>query len=174
MNKIVLRPVALSDTKMLVKWRNDKNVINHCLSKATITEESNIVFYKKFIETGKYKQFIVECIDQEFSMVSYSIATVYLKDIDYTNKRCELCVFTSTDVEWKPENQSTAIHMLVEKAFDEYGMHKVYSYVFYKFQDEVELLKNAGFSAEAILKDEALGVDGKYEDIVRLSIIKSV
>lgn len=52
-------------------------------------------------------------------------------------------------------------------------MHKVYSYVFYKYPDEVELLKNAGFSAEAILKDEALNAEGKYEDIVRLSIINT-
>lgn len=170
---IILRPVTLSDTQMLVRWRNNENVINHCLSRATITEESNREFYKNFIETGKYKQFIVECIDKEFSMVVYPIATVYLKDIDFTNKRCELCVFTSTDVDWKPENQSEAIRMLVDKAFKEYGMHKVYSYVFYKFPDEVELLKKAGFSQEAILKDEALNEDGNHEDIVRLSIIKS-
>ena len=62
--------------------------------------------------------------------------------------------------------------MLVEKAFNEYGMHKVYSYVFFKFADEVELLKNAGFSSEAILKDEAINENGEYEDIVRLSILK--
>ena len=43
----------------------------------------------------------------------------------------------------------------------------------YKFPEEVQLLKDAGFSAEAILKDEALSVDGKYEDIVRLSIINN-
>lgn len=170
---IKLRPVTLSDAQMLVRWRNNENVINHCLSRATITEETNREFYNNFIVTGKYKQFIVECIDRDFAMVSYPIATVYLKDIDYTNKRCELCVFTSTDMEWKPENQSAAIHMLVEKAFNEYGMHKVYSYVFYKFSEEVELLKNAGFSAEAILKDEALSAEGKYEDIVRLSIINT-
>lgn len=170
---IKLRPVTLSDAQMLVRWRNNENVINHCLSRATITEETNREFYNNFIVTGKYKQFIVECIDRDFAMVAYPIATVYLKDIDYTNKRCELCVFTSTDMEWKQENQSAAIHMLVEKAFNEYGMHKVYSYVFYKFSEEVELLKNAGFSAEAILKDEALSAEGKYEDIVRLSIINT-
>lgn len=171
--KIVLRPITLEDGKHLIKWRNDESVINHCLSRTTITEESNRDFYKNCIETGKYKQFMVERLDEDFPMVVYPIATVYLKDMDYTNKRCELCIFTSTDTEWEPESQSMAIHMLVEKAFYEFGMHKVYSYVFYKFPDEVELLKNAGFSSEAILKDEALNAEGKYEDIVRLSIIKT-
>ena len=170
--KILLRPITLSDTQNLIKWRNDELVINHCLSRAIITEESHREFYKNNIETGRYKQFIVERIVEDFPIV-YPIATVYLKDMDNTNKRCELCIFTSTDTEWEPKNQSLAIKMLVDKAFNEYGMHKVYSYVFYKFTDEVELLKNAGFSAEAILKEEALNAEGKYEDLVRLSIINT-
>ena len=170
--KIVLRPITLQDGVHLVKWRNDENVLNQCLSRAKITEESNAEFFKNFVKTGKYKQFMVERIDEDFPIVAYPIATVYLKDMDYTNKRCELCIFTSTDTEWTPDSQSQAIHMLVEKAFNEYGMHKVYSYVFFKFADEVELLKNAGFSSEAILKDEAINEKGEYEDIVRLSILK--
>ena len=140
------------------------------MNKAPITEESNQKFFKEYVATGKYNQFIVERIDEEFRLASYPIATVYLKDMDYGNKRCELCVFTSDDSEWLADGQSLAIKMLLEKAFNEYGMHKVYSYVFYKYADEVELLKSAGFSVETILKEEALGENGEYEDIVRLSI----
>lgn len=169
--KISLRPVTLKDGALLVKWRNDPSVISHCLSRTNITEESNRQFYEDNILTGKYKQFIVERVEDNFP-VSYPIATVYLKDMDYTNKRCELCIFTSTDTEWTPDIQSQAIRMLVDKAFNEYGMHKVYSYVFYKYSGEVEFLKNAGFSSEAILVEEALNSDGKYEDIVRLSVVK--
>lgn len=171
--KIILRPVTLEDGKRLVKWRNDELVLNHCFTRTKITEESNEKFYKDFVETGKYKQFMVERVDEDFPVVSYPIATVYLKDMDYINKRCELCLFTSNDTEWTPESQSIAIKMLVEKAFNEYGMHKVYSYVFFKYLEEVELLKNAGFSSEAILKDEAINKDGGCEDIVRLCVINN-
>lgn len=168
--KIFLRPITEKDGIHIVKWRNSEKVKNHCMSKTQITEESNRKFYNEYVATGKYKQFIVERIDEEFSLASYPIATVYLKDMDYGNKRCELCVFTSDDSEWLADGQSLAIKMLLEKAFGEYGMHKVYSYVFYKYADEVELLKSAGFSVETILKEEALGENGQYEDIVRLSI----
>ncbi len=130
-----------------------------------------MTFYKANVLTGKYKQFIVECLDETTGVCTYPIATVYLKDMDYGNKRCELCIFTSSDVEWKQEGQSIAIEQLTEKAFNEYGMHKVYSYVFKKFPRELELLKNAGYSVEAELKWEALNEDGEYEDIVRLCII---
>ena len=168
--KIILRPITEQDGKYIVKWRNSEKVKNHCMIRTVITEESNRKFYKEFVATGKYKQFIVERVDEQFSLASYPIATVYLKDMDYCNRRCELCVFTSDDSEWLSDGQSLAVKMLLEKAFNEYGMHKVYSYVFYKYAEEVELLKLAGFSVETILKEEALNEEGEYEDIVRMSI----
>lgn len=170
--RIYLRDITLADGANIVKWRNAPQVTAHCFNKKPITIESNEKFYKAFVETGKYKQFIVERIDEDFGVSLYSIATVYLKDIDLTNKRCQLCVFTSDDQEWNTESQSIAIRMLLEKAFNEYGMHKVYSYVFAEYQDEIELLKHSGFRLEAILESEALDSQGNYSDVIRMCVIK--
>ena len=170
--RIYLRPITEEDGPIIVKWRNTPKVSSHCINKRPITLESNRVFYKNYVKTGRYKQFIVERIDEEFGVFSYPIATVYLKDMDMFNKRCELCIFTSDDQEWNTQSQSIAIKMLLKIAFEEYGMHKVYSYVFYKFIDEAELLMSAGFTTEAILRKEALNLDGNYEDIVRFCIVK--
>lgn len=170
--KIFLRPITENDTANIVKWRNSDKVRGHCFTKALITKDSHLRFFKEYIITGKYKQFIVERVEEETGLASYPIASVYLKDIDYENKRCELCIFTSDDVEWNAEGQCIAVKKLLEIAFKELGMHKVFSYVFYKYPEEVELLKKAGFSAEAILKEEALGENSHYDDIVRLCIIR--
>lgn len=172
--RIYLRPITLEDGPNIVKWRNSPGVLSHCRNKTPITIESNELFYKNFVETGRYKQFIVERVDEDFGVSSYPIATVYLKDMDKTNKRCELCIFTSDDQEWNTESQSIAIRMLLEKAFNEYGMHKVYSYVFYNFIDEAELLKSAGFSIEAVLKKEAMTLEGTYEDLIRFSVFNEM
>ena len=96
---------------------------------------------------------------------------MYLKDIDRVNRRCELCIFTSDDEEWNTESQAIAIKMLLKKAFEELYIHKVYSYVFYKYLDEAELLKRAGFTTEAILKAEDVDENGNFEDVVRFSIV---
>ena len=170
--RIYLRPVTLDDGPMIVKWRNSPNVSNHCFNKRPISEEINRKFYEDYVVTGKYKQFIVERVDEDFGISSYPIATIYLKDMDSANRRCELCLFTSNDQEWNTESQSIAVKMLVEKAFSEYNMHKIYSYVFNKFFDETSLLKKAGFEIEAILKDEAVNENGIFEDVVRLSLIR--
>ena len=171
--RIYLRPITLQDGPTIVKWRNTLSVREHCLNQNPITIESNEMFFHNNIETGQYQQFIVERIEEDFGIASYPIATVYLKDVDRMNRRCELCIFTSDDEEWNSESQSIAVKMLLEKAFDEFGLHKVYSYAFYKFLDEASLLKRAGFKTEAILKEEAVNADGKYEDIVRFAITDS-
>lgn len=168
---IKIRPITLSDGKTIVKWHNSPNVLNHTFNKTPITEESNAVFFERFVKTGKYKQFMVERMDEAFGAFSYDIATVYLKDMDELNQRCELCVFASDDGEWNDEAKSQAIKMLLDKAFNEYGMHKVYSYVFAEYLDEAELLKNAGFRAEAILSNEAKDMNGKFTDVIRFSIV---
>lgn len=171
--KIYLREVTLNDGSDIVKWRNAPQVSAHCFNKTPITIESNEAFYHTYIETGRYKQYIVERIDEDFGVSSYSIATVYLKDMDKVNKRCQLCIFTSDDQEWNTESQSIAIKMLLEKAFNEYEMHKVYSYVFAEYADEVELLKSAGFRVEAIMADEARNEMGEYSDAIRLCIFNN-
>ena len=168
--RIFLRPITLDDGCNIVKWRNDKAVRNHCMSRNTITLESNRLFFEAYVATGKYKQFIVERVEEDFGVASYPIATVYLKDMDYGNKRCEFCIFTSNDEEWHHDSQRIAIEMLLDKAFNEYGMHKVYSYVFSCFTDEQELLKNAGFKEEAVLKNEVMFEDGVYEDVIRFCV----
>lgn len=168
---IYLRPITLADGPTIVKWRNAPSVCAHCMNQKSITVESNEGFFHRYVETGHYQQYIVERVDEEFGVASYPIATVYLKDIDRNNRRCELCIFTSDDQEWNTESQSMAVRLLLKKAFEELGMHKVYSYVFYRFLDEAELLRRAGFRTEAILRDEVINSKGEYDDIIRYSIL---
>ena len=132
-----------------------------------------MLFFENFVSTGKYLQYIVERVDDQYGVASYPIATVYLKDVDKTNHRCELCIFTSDDEEWNDESKSIAIKMMLEEAFNDLNMNKVYSYVFIEYLDEADLLKNAGFKAEAILSEEAVDSRGNYSDVIRFSIKKS-
>lgn len=168
--KIYLRPITVDDGNLIVKWRNTEKVSSHSFGKQKISIESNKKFYEDNILTGKYHQYIVERIEEVSGVASYPIATVYLKDIDSENKRCELCIFTSDDEEWNSKSQSIAVKMILEKAFNEFGIHKVYSYVFAEYLDEAEMLKNAGFRAEAILCNEAMNTKGDFVDVIRFSI----
>lgn len=167
--KINLRPVTKEDGPMIVRWRNAPMVLAHCLNQEPITLESNDAFFQRHVLTGNYLQFIAEKQD-EAAGISCPIATVYLKDIDKTNKRCELCVFTADDQEWNTDSQGIAVKLLLQKAFVELQLHKVYAYAFYRFINEASLLKRAGFTMEAVLKEEVINAEGEYDDIVRFAI----
>ena len=168
--KIYLRPITENDGKLIVKWRNAPKVARHCFNRGIVTEESNKYFFETQVKTGRYMQYIVERIEEAVGVASYPIATVYLKDIDITSHRCELCIFTSDDEEWNTESQSIAIKILLEKVFSEMKMHKVYSYLFAEFDDERELLENSGFHIEAVLKNEVININGSYGDVYRMAI----
>lgn len=169
--RIYLRSITLEDGATIVKWRNTADVSSHCFDKTPITIDSNAVFFRNYVETGKYKQYIVERIDEDFGVSSYPIATVYLKDFDKVNHRCELCIFTSDDQEWNTESQSIAIKLLLERAFTEFEMHKVYTFVFADNNDEVALMKRAGLKEEAVLEKEAVNSQGEYVDVLRMTIL---
>lgn len=62
--KIYLRPNTRDDTKLIVKWRNNLEVSDHCLNKQPITEESHLGFFEKNVVIGYYQQYIVERIEK--------------------------------------------------------------------------------------------------------------
>lgn len=165
--RIFLRPITEKDGHHIVKWRNSEKVLKDCMTKSPITLESHMQYYRDRVLTGKNIQFIVERVEEELGLAAYPIATIYLKDVDHENNCCELCVFTSSDIEWEMEGQLLATQMILDKAFNEYGMHKVYSRVFYN--EGIELLKQAGFMLESVLKSEVI-IDGEYHDIYRMCI----
>ena len=165
--RIYLRPITEKDGAHIVKWRNSKKVQKDCMTKTPITIESHMQYYRDKVLTGKNIQFIVERVEEELGLATYPIATIYLKDIDNENHCCELCVFTSSDIEWEVESQLLATKMILDKAFNEFGMHKVYARTFYN--EGIEMLKSAGFTLEAVLKSEVM-INGEYKDIYRLSI----
>lgn len=172
--RVFLRDVRIEDGNLIVKWRNNPSVIRHSIDKTLISEETNKEFFEKNILTERYRQYIVYKIDEQYGAISYPIGTVFLKDCDKINKRCELGIYEGTDIEWDKEAKLSAISMLLSKAFNEFGMHKVYAYVFSDDFDGKNLLSEIGFKEEGLLLSEIVSEDNNYRDIVRMSIFNEV
>ncbi len=169
--KIVLREVKVEDGANIARWRNSIKVVRHCIDKTSVSEESNRRFFDEMIVTGKYKQYIVERYDDEFGGIfAYQIGTIYFKDIDEKNQKCELGMFPGNDEEWNSESQKIAVDLMVEKAYLEMHIHKVYAYVYADCTEEIELLKKCGFKIEGKFVSEIYD-SGNYRDILRLAII---
>lgn len=144
--RFFLREVKLEDGKNIVNWRNNRNVITHCIDKTLITEESNERFYHEYVETGRVKQFIIERSDEEWGgLFGYPIGTIYLKDIDTQKHICELGMYPSEDTEWNSESQKFAVISMINRAIDDYGMMEVFAFVIKNCVEEKEVLQKAGF-----------------------------
>lgn len=169
---IWLRSIKKNDSKYIVEWRNNNKVRNHLLHNEPITEESNLMFYNDNVLTQKYYQYIVEQTDENFPQISYPIATVYIKNIDCINERCEIGFFPCQRIEWQGKTQQEAITLLIEKICKEHKIHKVYTYVFADCLDELSLFLQIGFKQEGYYKDEIKTNNSKYRDLVRLSFVK--
>ena len=79
-------------------------------------------------------------------------------------------MFPGEDEEWNSESQKLAVEQMLEMAKDDFGMHKIYAYVYADCNEEVELLKNCGFSVEAEFTDE-ICYNGFYRNLLRLVVI---
>ncbi len=171
---IWLREVIKEDADFIVDWRNREYIRRHCMDDSIVTKESNLSFYENNVLTKKYIQYMVERIDENFSQCSYPIATGYLKNLDYKNKKCELGFFPSDDSEWDGCAEREAIKLLLQKAFGEHGFRKIYTYVFADCTDELALYVSNGFEQEGCFKDEVCTSDGKFRSLVRLARVKEV
>lgn len=168
--KVYLRKVTPEDGKLIVRWRNNPKVLSHVIDQTKITDKTNSEFYQNYVQTGIYQQYIVERIEEQYGVAAYPIASVFLRNIDDTNKRCELGFFPSDDQEWNSDSQILAVKDLLKIAFDEMKMNKVYTYVFSGIDDEKELMIKAGFEEECLLKSEYIAQNGSYKDIYRMCV----
>lgn len=168
--QIWLREVTKEDADFIVDWRNKNFIRRHCMDDSIITKESNLSFYENNVLTKEYFQYMVERIDDDFSQCSYPIATGYLKNLDYQNRKCELGFFPSEESEWNGATERIAIKLLVDNAFKEHGFRKVYTYVFTDCADELALYISAGFLQEGCFKDEVCANNGNLRSLVRLAV----
>ncbi len=169
--RIYLREINPKDSEYIVKWRNHPQVLKHCIDDTLITVESQLLFYNVNVLTRKYLQFMVEKMDETYGTFSYPIASVYLKNLDRANGKCELGMISSDDSEWDDEAKVKALRQLTLRAFHEFHFHKVYAYVFADCEDEVQLMESVGFKREGYFREDVRAKDGTYRDVFRMSII---
>lgn len=171
--KVALRKITLDESPYIIKWRNNPETLKNCIDRRLLTEESNRAFFEEYVASGKYIQYIVDKAVEGFEgIASYPIASVFLKNIDTVNNKCELGILPSDDTDWDDIGKEMAIKALLDIAFSTYRMNKVYAHVFADVREEIEVFKKAGFVHEAYLESEVLDDEGNYRDIVRLKAFR--
>lgn len=163
--QIYLRPINIEDTENVVRWRNSEHVRKYFIYQADFTVESHVRWMKEKVETGEVAQFIIVESDSQ-----RDIGSVFLRDIDWVHNKAEYGIFIGEESAKGKGYGSLAAKKILEYAFDNLKLHRIYLRVLADNQRAIASYKKAGFVQEGVLKDDVL-IRGEYKDVVWMAII---
>ncbi|MCR5397386.1 MAG: GNAT family N-acetyltransferase [Lachnospiraceae bacterium] len=157
---IKLRKLQKKDAPLMLEWMHDvdiqkcfkKNMLNISLFEAQdFCENSNIIPPQK---SGESLHFAIVNEEDEY------LGTVSLKDVDLENLSAEYAIATRKIAHGKGVG-STATALVLEKAFNDLGLHRVYLNVLSNNIPAIRLYEKSGFKFEGEFR-EHIRQDGEY------------
>ena len=168
MSEVSLRPLSLTDTNSIVRWRNSPSVKKNLYTQSELTPEQHIQYFNNVVLTGKCSQFIIE-IDTVYG--KKSIGTIFLKNIDLYNRCGEYGIFIGDDQERGKGYAKLATKQILRYGFEKLHLHRVYLTVMADNYPAIRAYENAGFIREGIEREAYLRGE-EYVDIVYMAILE--
>lgn len=161
-------PLRYEDRFSIMKWRNEQ--IYHLRQTHPLTEENQQRYFdnvvSKLYDNPKPDQIL-------FSYLEHSDCIGYggLVHINWIDRHAEVSFIMDTQLEKMhfKEHWSNYLSMLKKVAFEDLGLHKIYTYAFDLRPHLYTMLETNGFTHEATLKEHCL-FQGNYLDVVIHSI----
>lgn len=162
--QVTIRPVTEADTDRIIAWRNAPSVMAHFIYRTPLTRKAHLNWLHNRVETGEVAQFVI--YDGETA-----VGSVYLRDIDRSNQKCEYGIFIG-DEDCRGKGIGTAAAKLaLAHAFEELGLNRVYLRVFADNLGAIKSYEKAGFRYEGTFRQDVM-IDGVGEDIVFMAILR--
>ena len=161
-------PLRYEDRFSIMKWRNEQ--IYHLRQARPLTEDDQQRYFdnvvSKLYDNPKPDQIL-------FSYLEKGVCIGYggLVHINWTDRNGEISFIMDTQLESEhfAEHWSNYLTMLKAVAFDDLGLHKIYTYAFDLRPHLYTMLEANGYKREATLKEHCL-FNGEYKDVVLHSL----
>jgi len=161
-------PLRYKDRFSIMKWRNEQ--IYHLRQARPLTEDDQQRYFdnvvSKLYDNPKPDQIL-------FSYLEKGVCIGYggLVHINWIDRNGEISFIMDTQLEKEhfAEHWSNYLTMLKAVAFDDLGLHKIYTYAFDLRPHLYTMLEANGYQREAILKEHCL-FNGEYKDVVLHSL----
>ncbi|MGO4900963.1 GNAT family N-acetyltransferase [Bacillus sp. GM2] len=168
-SKVRLRKVTVEDAELYHIWRNDIEVMRNT---NPFLDIYSIEATRDFIEqvilgsnTAK-SYMILERVNEK------PIGITSLINIDHKNRNAECIIDIGEKDFWGKGYGREALTLLLNYAFLEMNLHRVYLRVFSFNKKAIRLYEKLGFSHEGISR-EALFREGVWHDIVHMGQLQS-
>ncbi len=162
-----LRAVEKKDLEEIMKWVNDREVTKYLsafLYPVSRAEE------EKFLERAMSHNDTEKNLVMETKEGDY-IGQISLHKIDWKNRNAELGIVIGNKEYWGKGYGTDAIKILLNHAFNQMNLYKVYLRVFDYNQRAIRCYEKCGFKEEGRVSKGQF-YDGKYYDIILMGILK--
>ena len=161
-------PLRYEDRFSIMKWRNEQ--IYHLRQARPLTEDDQQRYFdsvvSKLYDNPKPEQILFSYLEKGVC-IGYG-GLVHINWID-RNGEISFIMDTKLEAEHFAEHWSNYLTMLKSVAFDDLGLHKIYTYAFDLRPHLYTMLEANGYKREATLKEHCL-FNGEYKDVVLHSL----
>ena len=167
--KIILRPVEPSDAAHLYRWRNDPDVASRFVG---FQAGATMADMEEWVEVCRKDRRAMTRIVWTIVLIENNapIGYVGLYEIDFLNRNGLFGIAIGEKDQWNKGHGETATLMVLEYAFDQLNLHRVYLEVIETNEAAVTLYKKCGMQEEGRLRN-AIFRDGCWKDVIMMSIL---
>ena len=163
--RIFLRPVEQADLAHIVAWRNQPRVLAGLFSYRPISLAQQEQWFVSYLNKQDEMLFIIEVNNKT------PIGTIGLTRIDFRNQRAEFGRLLIGDEAYLRQGYATeATLVLLDYAFSELNLHRVYLEVIADNEPAVRLYHRCHFQIEGRCRD-AYFSGGKFHDVLVMGIL---
>lgn len=158
--QIYLRPITIEDTDRVVRWRNDKKIVENFIYRKKISREEHLGWLHNKVETGQVIQFIICDLAND-----KPLGSIYLQNFNEESRQAEEGIFLGEEEAYGRGIGTEAAKLVLDYAFETLKLHKLTARVLSYNQGSRKMHEKAGYVMESYLQDE-LFLDGSYVDLI--------
>nr|WP_067841907.1 GNAT family protein [Amphibacillus sediminis] len=151
------------------KWRNDHQVMvstNPALDNYSFDQTESFV-EQVILNNHSTKSYMI--IERKHNQ---PIGITSLANLDFKNRNAELIIDIGEKEFWGKGYASEALKMLLNYAFNELNLHRLYLQVFAFNEKAIRLYQRLGFQQEGVSR-QALFRKGSWHDILQMGLLQS-
>lgn len=163
--KVILRPIRLSDAERFVKWFNDSEV-NKFMNYRGLT----LAFEKRWIKNRlktKLKEVLHFAIDTKEGI---HIGACSLESISKVHKRAGFGIIIGNKKYWNQGLGSEAARLIIDYGFKKLKLHRIDLDVYAYNPRAIKVYKRLGFKLEGKKREHAFW-QGKFYDALQMGML---
>ena len=162
-----IRAIEKTDIDEIMGWVNDPQVKENLLMRYPVSRYEEEKWIERALDDDGHrnKVFALETKDGIY------LGGIGLHRIDWENRNAEAGIVIGKREHWNKGYGTDAMMAILDFAFNQMNLHRVYLRVFEYNQRGVRSYQKCGFKKEGVLREDRY-IGGEYRDTIMMGILK--